>query len=172
MPPKRASKRQAAKSPASAVAPNQRRAESRPISTALPESSAQPPESSSQLSPTELGAIISQAISGALQSVGIVQTNRTPAERDSGTNTQSTPQPTVVEDAALKEIEALTNTVAAGRLTFPTEKPEETFSSVTFDLESRGLRSSQGKDLGERICRFWFTPHSIPGRVKVSYICH
>ena len=52
-------------------------------------------------------------------------------------NTQSTPQPTVVEDAASKEIEALTNTVAAGRLTFPTEKPEETFSSVTFDLESR-----------------------------------
>ena len=52
-------------------------------------------------------------------------------------NTQSTPQPTVVEDAASKEIEALTNTVAAGRLTFPTRKPEETFSSVTFDLESR-----------------------------------
>ena len=43
----------------------------------------------------------------------------------------------MVEDAALKEIEALTNTVAAGRLTFPTRKPEETFSSVTFDLESR-----------------------------------
>ena len=43
----------------------------------------------------------------------------------------------MVEDAASKEIEALTNTVAAGRLTFPTEKPEETFSSVTFDLESR-----------------------------------
>ena len=137
MPPKRASKRQAAKSPASAVAPNQRRAESRPISTALPESSAQPPESSSQLSPTELGAIISQAISGALQSVGIVQTNLAPAERNSGTNTQPTVQPTVVEDAASKEIEALTNTVAAGRLTFPTEKPEKTFSSVTFDLESR-----------------------------------
>ena len=137
MHPKRASKRQAAKSPASAVAPNQRRAESRPISTALLESSAQPPESSSQLSPTKLGAIISQAISGALQSVGIVQTNLAPAERNSGTNTQPTVQPTVVEDAASKEIEALTNTVAAGRLTFPTEKPEKTFSSVTFDLESR-----------------------------------
>ena len=133
MPPKRASKRQAAKRPAPAVAPKQRRAESRPNSTALPESSAQPPESSSQLSPTELGAIISQAISGALQSVGIVQTNLAPADRNSRTNTQ----PTVVEDAASKEIEALTNTVAAGRLTFPTEKPEETFSSVTFDLESR-----------------------------------
>ena len=104
---------------------------------ALPESSAQPPESSSQLRPTELGAIISQAISGALQSAGIIQTNLAPAERDSGTNTLSTPQPTVVEDATSKEIEALTNTVAAGRLTFPTEKPEETFSSVTFDLESR-----------------------------------
>ena len=137
MPPKRASKRQSAKSPASAVAPNQRRAESRPISKALPESSAQPPESSSQLSPTELGAIISQAISGALQSVGIVQTNLAPAERNSGTNTQPTVQPTVVEDAASKEIEALTNTVAAGRLTFPTEKPQKTFSSVNFDLESR-----------------------------------
>ena len=137
MPPKRASKRQAAKRPAPVVAPNQRRAESRPISTALPERSAQPPESSPQLSPTELGAIISQAISGALQSVGIVQTNLAPAERNSGTNTQPTVQPTVVEDAASKEIEALTNTVAAGRLTFPTEKPEKTFSSVTFDLESR-----------------------------------
>ena len=135
--PKRASKRQAAKRPAPAVAPKQRRAESRPNSTALPESSAQPPESSSQLSPTELGTIISQAISGALQSVGIVQTNLAPAERNSGTNTQPTVQPTVVEDAASKEIEALTNTVAAGRLTFPTEKPEETFSNVTFDLESR-----------------------------------
>ena len=137
MPPKRASKRQAAKRPAPVVAPKQRRAESRPISTALPESSTQPLESSSQLSPTELGAIISRAISGALQSVGIVLTNLAPAERDSGTNTQSTLQPTVVEDAASKEIEALTNTVAVGRLTFPTEKPEETFSSVTFDLESR-----------------------------------
>ena len=137
MPPIRASKRQAAKRPAPAVAPKQRRAESRPNSTALPESSAQPPESSSQLSPTELGAIISQAISGALQSVGIVQTNLAPAERNSGMNTQPTVQPTVVEDAASKEIEALTNTVAAGRLTFPTEKPEKTFSSVTFDLESR-----------------------------------
>ena len=136
MPPKRASKRQAAKRPAPAVAPKQRRAESRPNSTALPESSAQPPESSSQLSPTELGAIISQAISGALQSVGIVQTNLAPAERNSGTNTQSTLQSTVVEDAASKEIEALTITVAAGRLTFPNEKPEETFLSVTFDLES------------------------------------
>ena len=94
MPPKRASKRQAAKRPAPAVAPKQRRAESRPISTALPERSAQPPESSSQLSPTELGAVISQAISGALQSVGIFQANLAPAERDSGTNTQPTPQPT------------------------------------------------------------------------------
>ena len=94
---------------------------------ALPESSPQPPESSSQLSPTELGAIISQAISGALQSVGIVQTNLAPAKRNSGTNTQPTVQPTVVEDAASKEIEALTNTVAAGRLTFPTEKPEKLF---------------------------------------------
>ena len=92
---------------------------------------------SSQLSPTELGAIISQAISGAFQSVGIIQTNLAPAERNSGTNTQPTVQATVVEDAASKEIEALTNTVAAGRLTFPTEKPEETFSSVTLDLESR-----------------------------------
>ena len=137
MPPKRAPKRQTAKRQAPAVAPKQRRAESRPISTALPESSAQPPESYSQLSPTELGAIISQAISGALQSVGIVQTNLAPAETNSGTNTQPTVQPTVVEDAASKEIEALTNTVAAGRLTFPTEKPEKTFSSVTFDLESR-----------------------------------
>ena len=141
MPPKRASKRQAAKRPAPVVAPKQRRAESRPISTALPERSAQPPESSSQLSPTELGAVISQAISGALQSVGIFQANLAPAERDSGTNTQPTPQPTpqptVVEDAASKEIEALTNTVAASRLTFPTEKPEETFWSVTFNLESR-----------------------------------
>ena len=72
-----------------------------------------------------------------MQSVGIVQTNLAPAERNSGTNTQPTVQPTVVEDAASKEIEALTNTVAAGRLTFPTEKPEKTFSSVTFDLESR-----------------------------------
>ena len=58
MPPKRASKRQAAKRPAPAVAPKQRRAESRPISAVLPERSAQPPESSSQVSPTELGAII------------------------------------------------------------------------------------------------------------------
>ena len=58
MPPKRASKRQAAKRPAPTVAPKQRRAESRPISAVLPERSAQPPESSWQVSPTELGAII------------------------------------------------------------------------------------------------------------------
>ena len=43
----------------------------------------------------------------------------------------------MTEDSASKEIKVLTNTVATGRLTFPTEKPEETFSSVTFDLESR-----------------------------------
>ena len=137
MPPKRASKHQAAKRPVPAVVPKQRQAESRPISTALPESSARPPESSSQLSPTELGAIVSQAISAALQAVGIVQTNLAPAERNSGTNTQPMPQPTKVEDAASKEIEALMNTVAAGRLAFPTEKPEETFSRVTFDLNLR-----------------------------------
>ena len=145
MPPKRASRRQAAKRPAPAVDPKQRWPESCPISRALPESSAQPLESSSQLCPTELGAIISQAISGALQSVGIVQTNLAPAERDPGTNTQSMPQSTVVEDTASKEIEALTNTLAAGRLTFPTKKPEETFSSVTFDLESRILDRVKAK---------------------------
>ena len=145
MPPKRASKRQAAKRPALAVDPKQCRPESCPISRALPESSAQPLESSSQLCPTELGAIISQAISGALQSVGIVQTNLAPAERDPGTNTQSMPLSTVVEDTASKEIEALTNTLAAGRLTFPTKKPEETFSSVTFDLESRILDRVKAK---------------------------
>ena len=143
---------------------------SRPISTALPERSAQPPESSPQ-SHRAWGNHFTSYLGRV--AVSRHRPNKPYSGRKgSGTNTQSTPQPTVVEDAALKEIEALTNTVAAGRLTFPTEKPEETFSSVTFDLESRGLRSCQGKDLGERICRFWFTPHSIPGRVKVSYICH
>ena len=39
--------------------------------------------------------------------------------------------------AKSKEIADLTNTVAAGRLTFPSDKPHKTFSSVTFDLESR-----------------------------------
>ena len=55
------------------------------------------------------------------------------------------PQSTMVEDTASKEIEALTNTLAAGRLTFPTKKPEETFSSVTFDLESRILDRVKAK---------------------------
>ena len=46
-------------------------------------------------------------------------------------------QPTVVEDAASKEIAELMNAVAPGRLTFASEKPDDTFSTVTFDLESR-----------------------------------
>lgn len=57
-------------------------------------------------------------------------------------------QPTMVEDAA-SEIAELTNAVAPGRLTFASEKPEDTFSSVTFDLGVSHLRLYQGRDIGQ-----------------------
>ena len=90
-----------------------------------------------QFSLIVLGEIISNAISGALQSAGIGTLNISPAKGEQRISNQSMLQPTVVEDAASKEIAELTNAVAQGRLTFASEKPDDTFSSVTFDLESR-----------------------------------
>ena len=131
MPPKRASKRRASKSSTPEVAAKQRRSEGQ--SASLLESTTLTP----QFSPTFLGEIISNAISGALQSAGIDTLNISPAVGEQRISNQSMSQPTVVEDAASKEIAELTNTVAPGRLTFASEKPDDTFSSVTFDLESR-----------------------------------
>lgn len=106
MPPKRASKRRASKSTTSAVAAKQRRSEGQPAS--LPESTTLTP----QFSPTVLGEIISNAISGALQSAGIGPLNISPAVGDQSISNQAISQPTVVEDAASKEIADLTNAVA------------------------------------------------------------
>ena len=99
----------------------------------LPESTTPTP----QFSPTVLGEVISTAISGALQSAGLGTLNISPAVGEQRISNPSMPQPTVVEDAASREIAELTNAVAPGRLTFVSEKPDDTFSSVTFDLESR-----------------------------------
>ena len=131
MPPKRASKRRSSKSTTPAVAVKQRRSEGQ--SASLPESTTPTP----QFSPTVLGEIISNVISGALQSAGLGTLNISPAVGEQRINNPSMPQPTVVEDAASREIAELTNAVAPGRLTFASEKPDDTFSSVTFDLESR-----------------------------------
>ena len=130
MPSTRASKRQATKRPTPAAPAKWRRAEG--VAMARPESS--PAASTSQFSPTELTSVISQAISGALQSAGIINAGPAPSASEPGTSAQ---EDTLVDDATSKEIADLTNTVAAGRLIFPSDKPHETFSSVTFDLESR-----------------------------------
>ena len=131
MPPKRASKRQAAKSSTTAKSAKQRRSEGE--SASLPNSTTSTP----QFSPTALSELISSAISGALQSAGICTLNVSPAVGEQRPSNQSTSQPSVVEDATSKEIADLTKSVAAGRLTFASEKPDGSFSSVTFDLESR-----------------------------------
>ena len=135
MPPKRDSKRQASKRTTPAVSAKRRKSESQ--SGSLPETTA----STSKFSPTELSELISKAISGALQSAGIGNSNVAPTVSEPGTSTQSTQstqwQPAAVDEATSKEIADLTNTVAAGRLTFSSKKPDETFSSVTFDLEPR-----------------------------------
>ena len=131
MPPKRAPKRRSSTSTTPAVAVKQRRSEGQ--SASLPESTTPTP----QFSPTVLGEIISNAISGALQSAGIGTLNISPAVGEQRISNPSMPQPTVVEDAASREIAELTNAVAPDRLTFASEKPDDTFSSVTFDLESR-----------------------------------
>ena len=99
---------------------------------ARPESS--PAASTSQFTTTELTAVISQAISGASHSAGIINAGPAPSASEPGTSAQ---EPTLVDDATSKEIADLTNTVAAGRLTFPSDLPHETFSSVTFYLESQ-----------------------------------
>ena len=135
MPPKRDSKRQASKRTTPAVSAKRLKSESQ--SGSLPETTA----STSQFSPTELSESISKVISPALQSAGIGNSNVAPRVTEPGTSTQSTQstqsQPAAVDEATSKEIVDLTNTVAGGRLTFSSEKPDETFSSVTFDLESR-----------------------------------
>ena len=128
MPPKRASKHRSSKSTTPAVAVKQQRSEGQ--SASLPESTTPTP----QFSPTVLGEIISTAILGALQSAGIGTLNISPAVGEQRLSNPSMPQPTVVEDAASREIAELTNAVAPGRLTFASEKPDDTFSSVTFDL--------------------------------------
>lgn len=126
MPPKRASKRQVSKSSTPAVSAKQRRSEGK--SASLPNSTTCTP----QFSPTALSELISNAISGALQSAGIGTLNISPAAGEQRPSNQSTLQPTMVEDAASKEIADLTNKAAAGRLTFASEKPDGKFSSVTF----------------------------------------
>ena len=131
MPPKQASKRQASKSFTHAVLAKQHCSEGK--SASLPNSTTSAP----QFSPTAPSELISNMTSGALQSAGIGTLNISPTVGEQRPSNQSTSQPTVVEDAASKEIADLMNTVAAGRLTFVSEKPDGTFSSVTFDLASR-----------------------------------
>ena len=132
MPPKRASKRQASKSSTQAVSAKQRRSEGK--SASLPNSTT----SSPQFSPTALSELISNAISGALQSAGIGTLNISPAVGEQRPSNQSTSQPTVVEDAASTEIADLTNTVAAGRLTFASRFPVSLLtSSLAFRIVSR-----------------------------------
>ena len=123
------SKRQAAERPTPVVPAKRRRAES--VDTTRPESMPAAP-STSQFSPTELTTVISQANSGALQSAQIINAGPTPSASEPDMSAQ---EPTLVEDAASKEIADLINT--PGRLIFPSDKPHERFSSVTFDLDSR-----------------------------------
>ena len=112
------------------MAAKQRQSEGQPAS--LPKSTTLTP----QFSPTVLGEIISNAISGALQSAGIGPLNISPAVGEQRISNQPMSQPTVVDNAASKEIADLTNAVVPGRLTFAPKKPHNRFSSVTFDLES------------------------------------
>ena len=130
MPPKRASKPHMSKSSTHTVSAKQCRSEGKYAS--LPNSTTSTPQSSR----TALSELISNAISGALQSTGIGTLNISPAVGEQRPSNQSMSQPTVVEDATSKEIADLTNTMAAVRLTFVSEKPDGTFSSVTFDLKS------------------------------------
>lgn len=125
MPPKRVSKRQASRTSAPADAAKQRRIE--PKSTS-------PSPTTSQFNPSELSDAIAKAISGALQSAGIVNASR--FQPGASSTPSSTPQ--VVEKATRTEIEDLTKSVSDGRLKLSTaDSPDELFSSVTFDLESR-----------------------------------
>ena len=129
--PKRASKPQACqKVPHIAVSAKQCLSEGKYAS--LPNSTTSSPQSS----PTALSELISNAISGALQLTSIGTLNISAAVGEQRPSNQSMSQPTVVEDAASKEIADLTNTMAAVRLTFASEKLDGTFFSVTFDLKS------------------------------------
>ena len=130
MAPKWASKRWASKSTTPTVAAKQRQSEGQ--SASLPESTTLTP----QFSPTVLGEIISNTILGALQSASIGTLNISPTVGEQRISNQSMLQPTAVEDAASKEIAELTNAMAPGRLTFASEKRDDTFSSVTCDLAS------------------------------------
>ena len=125
MPPKRLSKRQASKTPAMVDAAKQRCIEPKLTSS---------PPTALQFNPSELGDVIAKAISGALQSAGIV--NASQVQPDASSTSASTSQ--VVEKATRTEIEDITKSVSDGRLKLSTDKnPDEFFSSVTFDLESR-----------------------------------
>lgn len=78
-----------------------------------------------QFSPTELTAVISQAISGALNSPGIINACPALSSSEPGTSAQ---ERTLVEDVTSKKLATLANTMAAGRLIFFFDKPHETFS--------------------------------------------
>lgn len=78
-----------------------------------------------QFSPTELTAVISQAISGALNSLGIINACPALSTSEPGTSAQ---ERTLVEYVTSKKLAALANTMAADRLIFFFDKPHETFS--------------------------------------------
>ena len=118
MPPKRLSKRQASKTPTMADAVKQRRIESKSTS---------PPPTALQFNPSELSDAIAKAISGALQSTGIVNAS----QFQPGASSTSASTSKVVKKATRTEIED-------GRLKLSThQNPYELFSSVPFDVESR-----------------------------------
>ena len=120
------------------------------------------PESSSAASTsqftttTELTAVISH-------SAGIINAGPAPSASEPGTSAQ---EPTLVDDATSKEIADLTNTVAAGRLTFPSDLPHETFSSVTFDLESRVSDRIKAKNWAHEYVDFDSLPTVTPDESK------
>ena len=123
MPPKQLSKHQTSKTPAMVDAAKQRRIESKLTSS---------PPTALQFNPSELSDVIAKAISGALQSAGIV--NASQVQPDASSMSASTSQ--VVEKATHTEIEDIMKSVSDGRLSTD-ENPDEFFLSVTFDLESR-----------------------------------
>ena len=125
MPPKRLSKQKASKTPAMADAAKQQRTESKLTS---------PPPTALQFNPSELSDAIAKAISGALQSAGIVNAS----QFQPGASSTSASTSKLVEKATCTEIKDITKLISDGRLKLSMgENPDELFSNVTFDLESR-----------------------------------
>ena len=99
MPLKRLSKRQASKTPVMADAAKQRRIESK---------SRSPPPTALQFNPSELSDAIAKAISGALQSAGIVNAS----QFQPGASSTSASTSKIVEKATSTEIEDITKSVS------------------------------------------------------------